>query len=186
VKKIFFIFMAITLLFSILEAKEVGGVDLKESITIENQKLILNGAGIRSIFLFDVYVGALYLTKREKDPTLIIESKKPMDIKMIITSSLVTSKRMIDGLIDAFKKAKEAGYDTDKRSMDKFLQVFKEEISKKDVYDFFYDNDKGVMIYKNHKLYKVIKDFGFKKALYAIWLSKNPAQESLKEKMLGQ
>ncbi len=185
-KKIFFIFMAITFMFSTIEAKEIGGVDLEESIVIENQKLILNGAGIRTIFFFDVYVGALYLTQKSKNPSLIINSNKPMDIKMIITSSLVTSKKMIDGLKDAFKKAKDAGYDADKNNLDKFLQIFKKKISKKDIYDFFYDNNKGLMIYKNHKLHQIIKDFQFKKALYAIWLSKNPAQESLKEKMLGQ
>jgi len=184
-KKIFYILSAIILFSATLFSKEISGVDLKPTITIEGQKLVLNGAGVRTVFLFDVYVGALYLTNKSNNAKEIIESNKPMDIKMVITSSLVTSKKMINGLIEAFDNAKKAGYTADKKSIEKFLEVFKEKIKTKDEYDLFFDGKQSVKIYKNHKLKATIDDFTFKKALFAIWLSSKPAQESLKKKMLG-
>ena len=44
-------------------ALQVGGVDVPEKVTVAGypQPLLLNGAGMRSKFFIDVYVGALYL-----------------------------------------------------------------------------------------------------------------------------
>ena len=184
-KKFLTITLTVLTLFLSLQAKEIGGVKLNDSILIDNQKLILNGAGIRSIFFFDVYVGALYLKDRSNSDKKIIVQNEPMDIKMVITSSMVTSSKMIDGMKEAFEKSKKSGYDINKSLIDRFLTTFKEKISKGDIYDFLYTPGKGVEIYKNQKLLQTIDDFSFKKALFAIWLGKYPAQESLKKKMLG-
>jgi hypothetical protein len=44
----------------------------------------------------------------------------------------------------------------------------------------------GTKIYKNSELKGTIPGLEFKKALFAIWLGSNPAQESLKNDMLGK
>ncbi|NPA74043.1 MAG: hypothetical protein GXO12_04960 [Epsilonproteobacteria bacterium] len=167
-----------------LQAVKIDGVELDKNITINNQKLTLNGAGTRSVFFIDVYVGALYLKNRSQDSNKIINSNEPMDIKMVITSSLVTSKKMVSGLLDAFKKAEKSGYKADKDSVERFLKVFQKDISKKDTFDIF-ANNRQMYLFKNGKLYDTIDSDNLKKAVFAIWLGKYPAQESLKEKMLG-
>ena len=55
-----------------------------------------------------------------------------------------------------------------------------------DVYDFVYVPGKGVEIYKNGQMASTIQGLEFKKALFGIWLCNKPAQESLKEEMLGK
>ncbi len=175
------------LLFSIsLFAKEIGGVEIPKSLTLKDQTLYLQGAGIRSKFIFDVYVGALYLKDKTNDPKKIINANNTSDIRMIITSSLVTSSKMKEGFSDDFKVIKDLGYRVDKDILNKFLQIFTTKVHKGDIFDFAYFKNKGLVVYKNSKIAYNIKDMDFKKALYAIWLGEKPAQKSLKKKMLGE
>jgi len=183
-KKIFSLYIGILLVS--LCAKEVGGVQIKELINLNNTSLSLQGAGVRSKFFFDIYVGALYLKNKNNNPKQIIEESSPMDIRMVITSSLITRAKMKEGFNDDFKVIKHLGYKVDNDSLKKFLQTFDTKIDKKDIYDFAFFPKSGLIIYKNHKLLLTLKDNDFKKALYAIWLGTKPAQESLKKKMLGE
>jgi len=67
-----------------------------------------------------------------------------------------------------------------------FISVFKEEIKIGDVYDLVYTPNVGVDIYKNTIFKKTIPSLAFKKALFGIWLGEKPAQQSLKDAMLGK
>ncbi len=183
-KKIFLLFI---LIFTIsLFAKEIGGVNIPKSLTLNAQTLFLQGAGIRSKFIFDIYVGALYLKNKTNNAQKIIDANSASDIRMIITSSLVTGAKMKEGFSDDFKVIKTLGYKVDDNILKKFLQTFNTKVHKRDTYDFAYFPNKGLVIYKNSKIVSNIKSLDFKKALYAIWLGKKPAQESLKKKMLGE
>ena len=183
-KKIFIFFVLI--LGVCVFAKEVGGVDIQESLTLNNQTLSLQGAGVRSKFIFDIYTGALYLKNKTNNPVKIINANTPSDIRMVITSSLVTGAKMKEGFGDDFKVVKSLGYKVDDNILKKFLQTFDAKVHKGDTYDFAYFPQTGLVIYKNKKEVSIIKSIDFKKALYAIWLGKKPAQESLKKKMLGE
>ena len=57
------LFVAMLVIFTSLEAsaKKIAGVDVPQTVTIENKNLVLNGAGIRKKLFIKVYVGALYL-----------------------------------------------------------------------------------------------------------------------------
>ena len=108
-----------------------------------------------------------------------------MDIRMIITSSLVTGAKMKEGFSDDFKVIQSLGYKVDKQLLDKFLSTFDTKVHKGDIFDFVYIPKNKIIIYKNSKKITVIESFDFKQSLYAIWLGNKPAQESLKHKMLG-
>ena len=41
--------------------KDVAGVDVPDTLSVEGKTLQLNGAGIRKKFVVKVYVGALYV-----------------------------------------------------------------------------------------------------------------------------
>ena len=43
------------------QASMIADVDVAEQMTVVEQPLILNGAGVRSKFFMDLYVGSLYL-----------------------------------------------------------------------------------------------------------------------------
>ncbi|MDX1807953.1 MAG: chalcone isomerase family protein [Sulfurospirillaceae bacterium] len=167
---------------SVFGAK-ISGIKIPDSI--QNNTLVLNGAGIRSKFFFDLYVGALYLKKKTKNAQEIINANEPMDITLYITSSLISSDKMTNGTMEGFEKSTDGHIKPIKQEISQFLAVFTQKIRNGDIYDFSYVPGVGVKIYKNNKFATTIEGLKFKKALFGIWLCNKPAQKSLKKKMLG-
>jgi len=162
---------------------KIGGINMPDSL---QNGLTLNGAGVRSKFFFDLYVGGLYLKNKNSDALHVINSDEPMAIKLHIISSLITSEKMTNATLEGFENSTHEDMKSIKAQIDKFLNVFREKIKDGDIYDFIYTPKDGVKIYKNGKFITNIEGLKFKKALFGIWLCDKPAQESLKEKMLGR
>ena len=57
------------------QAKMVNDVDVADKIQVADQSLTLNGAGVRSKFFMDLYVGALYLNNHSITNTSTCISK---------------------------------------------------------------------------------------------------------------
>ncbi len=181
-KNILKIFTILTLLITFGSAAKISGVNMPNSL---QNGLILNGAGIRSKFFFDLYVGGLYLKNKTSNALHVINSDEPMAIKLHITSSLITSKKMMDATMEGFENSTKGNIKPLKKQIDEFINVFKKEIKDGDIYDFVYTPQIGVKIFKNSKLITTIKGLEFKKALFGIWFCEKPAQKSLKKEMLG-
>jgi len=64
------------------EAKTVAGVNVPDSVSVNNQTLVLNGAGLRKKFFIKVYVGGLYLASKQSDPAAIIAADSPRRMYM--------------------------------------------------------------------------------------------------------
>jgi len=150
------------------------------------KNLVLNGQGTRDKFFIDLYVGGLYLKEKSSNFKTIIDADEEMNIRLHIVSSLITSKKMEDGTREGFTKSTDGNTEQIKEKIETFLAVFLEEIKENDIYDFLYIPSTGVQIYKNSELKETIIGLEFKKALYGIWIGENPAQNSLKEDMLGK
>ena len=58
-------------------ATEVAGVTIADSATVGDQKLQLNGAGLRTKVIFKVYVGSLFVAAPSKDPAKLLASDTP-------------------------------------------------------------------------------------------------------------
>lgn len=63
-------------------AKDVAGAKIEDTVTVNNQKLVLNGAGLRKKFVVKVYVGALYLPSKQTDAASIIAADTPRRMVM--------------------------------------------------------------------------------------------------------
>ncbi|MDX1696179.1 MAG: chalcone isomerase family protein [Ketobacteraceae bacterium] len=175
-----------TLVFSVAaSATEVGGVELPEKISVENNELALNGAGIREKFFFDLYVGSLYLKEKQKDASAIISDDELMALRLNIISDMITSEKMTNATLEGFENATGGDMAPLQDQINEFLATFKEEIKKGDTFEMVYVPEEGVKIFKNNKHAKTISGLEFKKALFGIWFSDKPAQKSLKEGMLG-
>lgn len=74
--------LAAALVATPLFAANVGGVNLEDKITVGNQSLVLNGAGIRKKLFIKVYVGALYTTAKERSAERITASDTPRRLLM--------------------------------------------------------------------------------------------------------
>jgi len=157
------------LLFPLLtHAKEVSGVQVADSITLDAQTLQLNGAGVRSKFFMDLYVGSLYVPTPSNTTAEVINAPVAA-IRLNITSGMITSEKMRDAIIEGFEYA-TADNTTD--IQDQFTLVA--------------NKSRGVTAYKNGQEQATIEGEMFRQALLKIWLGEKPAQTSLKEAMLGQ
>ncbi len=87
-------------------AKQIENVDFPEEITLGNQKLVLNGAGLRSKkkfgMNFKVYVAGLYLPSKSTDAATIIASPTNKVLEMVYLRS-VDRETIQETLMDGFK-----------------------------------------------------------------------------------
>ncbi len=184
-KKIIFLLFAFLITLSVPAQTRAGGAVIPNVVSFEGEKLVLNGVGVREKLWMDMYAGALYLNSKSSNANLIISANEPMAIKLHIVSRLITSDRMIEAVNEGFENSTEGNSAALSSNIERFKGFFEEEISNNDVFDIVYLPSHGVIAYKNGHELGTIKGMPFKKALFGIWLSQNPADIKLKSGMLG-
>lgn len=184
-KELFLLMLTVFSLTSGFAQSEVAGVKLPNTENFGNTTLQLNGAGVREKFWMDMYAGGLYLQEKSSDAAKIVEADKPMAIKLHIVSKMITSKRMIDAVNEGFENSTGGNTATLQNEIHKFIGFFEEQINKNDIFDIVYLPAEGVKVFKNGKEQGSIQGMSFKKALFGIWLGDEPADDDLKEGMLG-
>ena len=168
------------------DARRVAGIEIPETLEREGVLLILNGAGIRTRYFLDVYVGGLYLKKRSTDAAAIMDADEPMAIKLRIVTGLITNDRMQKSIEEGFQKSTRGNTGPIREKIDALIDIYDEEINDEDIFEFVYVPGQGLIVYKNG-VYRATIECGlpFKRALFGIWISDRPVQTSLKHGMLG-
>ena len=162
----------------------VEGVTMPGSMELAGENLVLNGAGLREKVVFDLYVGGLYLNAKSSDAKRIINADESMAMKLHIVSKLVSSKKMVSAVDDGFDAAMNGDTSALADKIETFKGFFSDKIVKGNIFDIAYIKGKGSVVYKNGKEVGVVAGLDFKKALFAIWLGSDPADDDLKEAML--
>lgn len=166
---------------------EVGSVTLPNSVNFGNQDLQLNGAGIRKkAMVLKLYSGGLYLAQKSSDAKSIINADESMAIKLVITSSFVSSEAMSEAVEEGFDASMNGNTSSLASEIKKFIGFFSDEIVEDDMFDITYQKGTGAVVYKNGKELGTISGMKFKKALFGIWLGDDPADDKLKKGMLGK
>ncbi|PVY69630.1 chalcone isomerase-like protein [Tamilnaduibacter salinus] len=168
-----------------LQARTVEGVEMPESVTVDDQSLVLNGAGVRSKWFLNLYVGGLYLPEPSEDARQVIQSGQPQMIRLHIISDMITSERMREATIEGFRASTDGHLERVQPKLDQFLRMFDESIQEGDVFDLKAIPGQGIVGYKNGEKLHAIDGHTFKEQVFGIWLSDEPAQASLREAMLG-
>lgn len=166
-------------------AIEVGGVDVPESAVVAGKKLDLNGAGIRTKFFFDIYVGALYLSGKASTTEQVLKASGPKRITMTFLYGEVGRGKLVDGWDEGFEKnqSKEAMGKL-KARLEKFNVMFGD-AHKGDQYSFDFLADGTTVVTFNGKQAGLIAGADFQRALIEVWLGGHPAHEGLKKAMLS-
>jgi hypothetical protein len=182
--------LLLSLLFSEVSAQthlEVNGVTVPRKIEFQGKTLQLNGAGGRSKMWLEVYVQALYLSQLSQDPQFIIDSDTEMAIRIEITSSMVSSSKLTKAMNTGFEKSAGSNLEELRPRIEQLKSYLSDAITEKDVFVLAYNPlDQNVYVTKNEILKGKIQGFDFKKALFGIWLSDKPVDETLKKHLLGQ
>lgn len=177
--------LAALLLAAPLQAATMEGVTLDDSISVADATLTRNGTGIRKRFFIKLYVGSLYLAAPGSDAAAIVQADEPMAIQLDILSDLLTRDKMIDALNEGFDNATGGNTATIQPQIDQMLRAMQEQIRPGDRYTLAYEPGVGTHLSRNGDELSVVQGLPFKQALFGIWLSDKPAQESLKSAMLG-
>jgi hypothetical protein len=196
--------LLISFSFSIVfpQSTNIEDVDFNTIQNINASKTLLNGGGLREKYGFmNLYVGGLYVQEKTNDADKVIMANEDMGIRIVIVSGLVTRERFIDALEDGFKNS-SAGK-SEPNDIAKFKTFLSDEFVEGDEIKLNYHYakcekgnpltdasgnllvDETVYLYKNGQERGSFKGLAFKQALFAVWLGEKPADDSLKEDMLG-
>ncbi len=169
-----------------LYGMEVGGAVLPETLRVDSQELVLNGAGLRKKFFIKVYAGGLYLKERSSEAGGIIDADEPMAIRLHFIYDGVSREDLVKAWNEGFDAATGGAPGPLEERIKAFNSLFVQPAQKGDVYDFVYMPEQGVRVVIKGDTVKVIPGLDFKKALFAIWLGEKPADSGLKKGMLGE
>lgn len=169
-------------------ATEVAGVRVDDEATVAAQKLVLNGAGIRTRLLFKVYVAALYLPQK-KDNTkdiLALPGAKRVSVTMLReVSSDELGQALITGIRKNSTPEETRRFGLQLVAMgDLFGRIPK--LKKGESFSVDWVPGSGTVVLVDGKpAADPIPDEAFYAAILKIWLGDEPADSGLKPALLG-
>ena len=169
-----------------LFARTLDGITIPEEVQVGKNQLQLNGAGVRSKFVFDIYVGALYLAQKTSSAQAIINDPGPKQVNMYFVYSEVSQEKMINGWNEGFEKVLDAAQREQLKSQ---IETFNHAFGKTfagDVIEVVYSPESGTRVIVNKETKATISGFDFHQAVMKVWLGDDPVDEDLKQGMLGK
>lgn len=169
-------------------ATDVAGVKFEDSASVAGQTLKLNGAGIRTKVIFKVYALGLYLPEKKTSTAEVLASQGPRRVQIVSMRDLSS-----EDFGDAFMKGLNANTDQAERTRllpqtKAFGEMFGAipGLKKGDVLIVDWIPGVGTQCQLNgKKIGETVPDVAFYNAILRIWIGDNPADSSLKPKLLG-
>jgi hypothetical protein len=167
-------------------ALEIAGVSIPESVSTDNGKaLTLNGAGIRSKFVFDIYVGQLYLEKTATEVQDVISPDTHKRMVMHFLYDKVEKAKLVEAWNEGFKNNTAAEQVTAlQQRIDQFNAMFTD-AKKGDVIVLDYIPGTGTKVTIAGAEKGVIPGKDFNDAMLLIWLGDKPVSKDLRAKLLS-
>ncbi len=165
-------------------AKTVYDVDLPEEISIENEALQLNGYGLRTKFFFKVYLGSLYTGSKANSTAQVLEQSGTKLIRMNFIYNKVERKKIVDAFAAGFEK--NSPQLKNDPALQQFLALFTADFIAGDQVDLQISADGSVSATHNSTDLGSVSSPQLGKAVLLIYLGDQPADDDLKQGMLGQ
>jgi hypothetical protein len=164
-------------------AREVAGVTLPDTTTVEGRTLKLNGMGLRTKVVFKVYVAGLYLETPSKDAGAVISSDQVKQMELSLLRSLDHSK-ITEAITEGFEKNSKSQLAGLKARLDRLNSMIPN-VEKGDRITLTYVPGKGTIVSAKNVEKGVIEGKDFADALFSVWLGATPVQADLKKGLLG-
>jgi Chalcone isomerase-like len=185
-KKLIIVVFGILMSLSV-NAKEVAGVLVAETASLGGKNLVLNGAGVRTKMMFDIYVAALYRLEKSKQAEVIFADAGAKRVSLNILFGLKSDK-----LLEAFITGISANQTSTQLAaidvpMKKLTAIFAAipEVKKGDIILLDYLPESGTKVTLNGIERGVIPSADFNRALLSVWLGNKPVDADLKKDLLG-
>ena len=170
-------------------ALEVAGVKFDDKAKVGAGDTVINGAGMRKRAFFKVYAIGLYLPQKAASAADAINAKGAKRIA-IVTLRDLTAEEFADALIAALKNNHdEAALKALQPKIDQFrgTMLTLGNAPEKSVVNLDWLPDSGTRLTFNGAAKGAdISGEDFYRALLRIWLGDKPAQDDLKEQLLGK
>ena len=170
-------------------ALEVAGVKFEDKVKVGASDTVINGAGLRNRAFFKVYALGLYLPQKASATADVLAAKGAKRIA-IVTLRDLTAEEFVDALISALKKNHD---EPTLKALQPKIDQFRSTMltignaPEKSVVNLDWLPDTGTRLsFNGAQKGTDIAGEDFYRALLRIWLGDNPAQDDLKEKLLGK
>lgn len=177
--------LVLALLGGTAAAGKRASVTMPDTTTVDGKALVLNGMGIRkaTIFRVKVYVAGLYLETRSRNADEILRSEQVKRLDIVLVRDVER-----DEILDAWR----AGFKNNGADMAKLKARFDvfagwmSDLEERDTLGFLYVPGRGVTVTLKGKVKGTIAGPDFATAFFAIWLGRDPADDDLKDALLGK
>jgi hypothetical protein len=174
-----------------LHAAELEGVNLDERIVVDGQALQLNGIALRTrMVFFKVYVAGLYLPERTTTAPAVLAAKgaKRMHLMMVRDAD---AEQFVESILTGMRlNHSQAELDALQQQTDELMAMIRRAASAPKgtsiVLDYAPSADGTTLFIDGKPAGRPMAGEEFFRALLRIWLGENPAQEDLKEALLGK
>lgn len=167
---------------------DVAGIKYDNAVTVGGQRLLLNGAGIRTRFTFKVYAAGLYLAQNAATPEAVYASGGARRLHVVMLRD-IDANELGKLFTDGMQKNTEAPEFA--RAMPGTVRLgelfaAKKRMTSGESFTVDYLPGTGTTILINGKpAGEPIREAEFFGALMKIWLGPKPADGTLKEALLG-
>lgn len=170
-------------------AADVAGVHFDDKTTLAGSELTLNGAGLRTRFMLKIYAMGLYLPKRTDSADAVAGTAGPKRIQ-IVTLRDLTAEQFADALVEGLKKNhSDAEFARLQARADDFrnaLLSLKSAPKGSEIRLEWLPGGGTRLSFGNEIRGKDIPGEDFFRALLRIWLGEKPADQDLKNALLGK
>ena len=170
-------------------AVEVAGIKFEDKAKVGNAELALNGAGLRSRFVVKVYAIGMYLPEKKSAAADVLAAKGAKRMH-IVTLRELSAEDFANALVDSIQKNHpDAAMDPLKARVEEFRAAILtlKTANKGAVVQLDWLPEGGTRLTVDGKaLGKDIPGEDFYQALLKIWIGGKPAQDDLKEALLGK
>ena len=167
------------------EARKVAGVEFPDTIDVGGQTLRLNGAGVRKKFVFQVYVGGLYVTEASSDADAILHADAPKRVRMVFLRD-VSKSQILDAYREGFRdNSAGPGHDALVARLAQIEPALRDMRRGSEMF-VTYEPGKGTTVATAGGQPATVEGKDFADAMFRNWLGSKPADGNLKKSLLGR
>ncbi len=165
-----------------LEAAVLEGQPFKDRIELGHTIFTLKGSGVKSYLFVKVFVAGFYVEENIKTQEALDDCPKRLEVAYFYK---------IPGTQLAIETSRRIKLNTNPQEFDQIkdrvhmMNSYFVDLNPGDRYALTYIPNQGTYFNYNEKLIGKIEGKDFARALFAVWIGKNPISRSLKESLLG-
>ncbi len=165
-----------------VSAARIADVYIADSIELDGQQLLLNGAGLREFLFVDIYVGAMYLPQPTHSETDAIQADVPKRIEMHFIYKHVTREQMLETFQEGLEKNPQVAQ---LRARLDGLYAIMQDAWAGDRVVIDYVPGLGTTIDIAGRARSTFEGYDFMQAIWTLFIGPHPPSRKLKRGLLG-